>query len=82
MKYYEDNADKHLYTWSPLNIGNLFYYAGFEIIEVKRFVHRMPPFVSNIDAIFGSKVCNIICMLYALLRPKMSQVRLIARRPL
>jgi hypothetical protein len=30
-KYVEQNMDQHLYTWAPVNIGNLVRYAGFTV---------------------------------------------------
>lgn len=79
-EYYAGNIDMHLYTWSPVNIGNLFHCAGFQIIEVSRYTHRWPPFLMTIDRVFGRKICNFICHVYARMRPKLTQIRLVARK--
>jgi SAM-dependent methyltransferase len=79
--YMPGNVDQHLYTWSPMNLGNLFRHSGFDIHEVKRIPHRWPPFVRGIDRIAGRAMCNLICEIYGRLRPKMTQIRIVARRP-
>lgn len=79
--YIEGNIDQHLYTWSPVNLGNLFRHAGFRVDEVKRIPHRWPPAVDKIDKIFGRTVCNLVCRLYAYARPKLTQVGIVATRP-
>jgi SAM-dependent methyltransferase len=79
MAYHRDDIDRHLYTWSPLNLGNLFDAAGFEIVEVRRYAHRWLPRIDRIDRIFGRRITNALCVLHAHLRPKMTQVRLVAR---
>jgi SAM-dependent methyltransferase len=79
-QYFEHNRDRHLYTWSPVNLGNLFHYAGFEIIDVRRYAHRWPPGISMIDKALGRTICNIICYFYSIARPKLTQVRLVARK--
>jgi SAM-dependent methyltransferase len=80
--YHPDNIDQHLYTWSPVNLGNLFHHAEFDVIDVRRIVHSWPPRIEVIDRVLGRKICNRICWAYALARPKLAQVRIVARRPL
>jgi len=80
-KYVQDSIDQHLYTWSPQNLGNLFCYAGFDIVTVRRVIHRWPPKVDAIDRLFGRAFCHAMCRLYGFLRPKLTQVQIVARRP-
>ncbi len=80
-RYHPNNIDRHLYTWSPMNIGNLFRHAGFDIISVERVAHRWPPRVDLIDKLLGRTLCNLLCRLHALVRPKLTQVRVVAQKP-
>lgn len=80
-QYQENNTDQHLYTWSPMNLGNLFRYAGFDIISVERIAHRWPPRIDLIDKLLGRMLCNLLCRLHAIARPKLTQVRVVAQRP-
>jgi SAM-dependent methyltransferase len=78
--YRSDNIDQHLYTWAPVNIGNLFHHARFDVISVQRVVNRWPPRVELIDRVLGRAVCNFVCRLYSLARPKLTQIRVVARK--
>lgn len=42
-----NNFDMHLYTWTPLTIGNLLKVAGFEPKSIRVFSHAFPPRISN-----------------------------------
>ncbi len=79
--YKPDNIDQHLYTWSAINLGNLFRHAGFEVKEVKRYAHRWPPKIALIDKLFGRTICNLACRFYAYSRPKLTQLRIVATNP-
>jgi len=81
-KFVPNNRDQHLYTWSPMNIANLFSAAGFNVISSRRFAHRWPPKVEIVDRMFGRAICNLLCKIYAHLRPGLTQIRLVARKPL
>ena len=80
--YRRENTEQHLYTWSAVNLGNLFSRAGFEVVAVTRIAHRWPPRIDVIDRMFGRPLCNLICKLHGLLRPKLTQIRIVAKRPL
>jgi SAM-dependent methyltransferase len=78
--YKSGNIDQHLYTWSPMNIGNLFHHAGFEVESVRRIVHRWPPGIHVIYRLLGSRVANVVCLMFGWLRPNITQIRVVARR--
>ncbi len=42
-EYKPNDINRHLYSWSPMCIGNLFTEAGFEVIESKPYIHKWPP---------------------------------------
>ena len=41
--YKRNDVNHHLYTWSPMCLGNLFTDAGFAVKESKPFIHKWPP---------------------------------------
>ena len=63
-RYKPNDINFHLYTWSEMNLGNLFTNAGFKIDEVKELKHRWPPKYFKIREIMGEKLFNIICRIY------------------
>jgi hypothetical protein len=78
--YEPHNIDQHLYTWSPLNLGNLVHAAGFDV-ELCRWVgFRFPPKPHLFYRGLGPKVFHIISRAYGSLATRLSQVHLVARR--
>jgi SAM-dependent methyltransferase len=75
------DINQHLYTWSPLNLGNLFACAGFEVVECREFVHRWPPKWDLIAARLGWTMFHRVARLHGWLRRDQSQVRIVARKP-
>ena len=78
-----DPADhnRHLYTWSPLNLGHLFDEAGYVVEEAEEIVHRWPPFASQIARVGGRPLFDLASRAYGRLRRSVSQVRVVARVP-
>lgn len=79
-KYDKNDINKHLYTWSEMNLGNLFDAAGFEVDTVNEIFHRWPPYYETIDKLFGNGVFNLLCRIYARLKPNLSQVKIVAHK--
>ncbi|WP_406685331.1 class I SAM-dependent methyltransferase [Seonamhaeicola sp. MEBiC1930] len=75
-KYKPNDINFHLYTWSEMNLGNLFNHAGFEVLEVEELLHKWPPNYLKIRKILGEKVFNIVCNLYGFLNNNSSQIRI------
>ena len=40
MKYKPNDINHHLYSWSPMCIGNMFTEAGYSLIESKSYIHK------------------------------------------
>jgi len=78
--YKPNDINYHLYSWSPMSLGNLFNEAGFDVIESKAYRHRWPPFYTSIAKIFGRSVFNLVCRMYARLWTTSYQVRVVARK--
>ena len=76
-----NDPDLHLFSWSANNIANLAKAVGFEIVESREWVHRLPPKWKTLKRFLPAKIFEVTCVLTALLDRRRSQVRLIARRP-
>jgi SAM-dependent methyltransferase len=81
-KYNSADINKHMYTWSEMNIGNLFAEAGFSIIESKELLYRFPPRHQKMYKLFGKNIFNKMCRIYAVWARyrHMTQIRLIAEK--
>ena len=79
-KYDPNDVSKHLYTWSEMNLGNLFTAAGFDVIEVQEIKHRWPPKSQLIWRLAGKAGFDLASRIYARLRPGLSQVRIVAEK--
>ena len=80
MKYQENDMHRHLYSWSPSNLGNIFNEAGFTVIESKPYMHKWPPRYTSIAKYFGRNIFELSCRLYGHLNRKWIQVRIIAEK--
>lgn len=78
--YREDDIHKHLYSWGPGTLGNLFAEAGFKIVESKPFIHKWPPYYQKIAKIFGPRIFHIIAKIYAHWERSTFQIRVVARK--
>ena len=64
--YNPNDPNHHLYTWSPMNLGNLFAEAGLEILSAGPFNHRWPPRHETILRLFGRRGFEFCCRIYGL----------------
>ena len=78
--YKKDNIDRHLYTWSPMNLGNLFDEAGFNVIESKPYRHKWFPKAMKVGRYMGRNLFDFSCSIYDRVRRYSSQVRIIAKK--
>lgn len=79
--YDPSDHNRHLYTWSPLNLGHLFDEAGYTVEEAEEVVHRWPPFARQIARVGGRPLFDLASRAYGHLRRSLSQVRVVARVP-
>jgi SAM-dependent methyltransferase len=79
--YKPNDINYHLYSWSPMNLGNLFTEAGYKVLESKAFIHRWPPYYYKIAKLFGKGFFHFVSRIYGYLkRSTSSQVRVIAEK--
>jgi len=62
------DRDHHLFTWGPLNLGNLVTEAGFEVNESRICTSAWSPKFFWIHKLFGLTTFKIACFLFAILR--------------
>jgi SAM-dependent methyltransferase len=86
-RYSNTDPNHHLYSWSPMSLGNLFAEASLTVIESKAYVHCWPPrFMSRtLRAIGGRLLFEAGCRAYGALTylnltPALCQARVVARR--
>jgi len=75
-----DDVNWHLYSWSPMCIGNLLTEAGFDVIESKPYIHKWPPFYRHIARFGGRRGFEIACRIYGRLERSWFQVRAVATK--
>jgi SAM-dependent methyltransferase len=89
-KFDAADINKHLYTWSPLALGNLFSAAGFEVAEVRPSRLMWPPAFRQLLAVFGERAFQVICRIYRTARMALwplkpvdshASIIILARRP-
>jgi SAM-dependent methyltransferase len=78
--YQPNDVNHHLYSWSPMCIGNLFTEAGFRLIESKPYIHKWPPNYLAI-ARLGRRWFDLACRLYARWETTWFQVRAVGEKP-
>ena len=62
------DKDHHLFTWSPLNLGNLVVEAGFEIKECRICTSAWSPKFFWIHKFLGLSTFKAACFLFGILR--------------
>jgi len=64
LSYKKNDINFHLYSFSPMNLGNLLINNGFEVLLSKTLYHKWPPKVYLLSRIIGTKALNSISYLY------------------
>jgi len=77
-KYTEFNFEQHLYSWSPIDIGNLVHNVGFTVLSAERICHRIPPKGALVLKLCGNTLFHLACRLWGWLRPNQTQIRVVA----
>ena len=79
-RYKPDDVNRHLYSWSPMCIGNLFTEAGFSVIESKSYIHKWPPKYRFVAKVGGRQLFEIACRIYGRIERSWFQVRVVAEK--
>lgn len=78
VKYLPNDINFHLYSFSPMNLGNLLSSVGFNKIQVEPILHKWPPFYLQMQKYFGWKLFHIFSIVYGKLRTNNVQIRAVA----
>ncbi len=79
-RYIPSDVNHHLYSWSPMCIGNLFSEAGFSVIESKAYIHKWPPMYRYIATLGRRPLFELACRIYGRLARSWFQVRVVAEK--
>lgn len=79
-KYYENDVNKHLYSFSPMNLGNLFFANKFKVLKTGIIYHKWPPFWLKIQQLFGWKIFHFIAKIYGRLNLYWTQSFIVAQK--
>jgi len=75
----EKDKNNHLYSWSPMNLGNLFNEAGFNVIYSKALIHKWPRYYRWF-AKLGWPFFHLICRIYGHLARNWFQVEILGEK--
>jgi SAM-dependent methyltransferase len=78
MEWHPQNVNQHLYTWSPMCLGNLFTTAGYQVQKAEVLKSQWPPYYMGMRKLLGEKLFRIVCQMYGRLRGNLYQTRVIA----
>lgn len=78
--YRPNDINRHLYSWSPMSLANLFTEAGYYLIESKAYIHKWPPHYKMIARLGGRKLFEIACRIYGRIERSWFQVRVVAEK--
>jgi SAM-dependent methyltransferase len=78
--YQPNDINHHLYSWSPICLGNLFTEAGFSVHQCKPYIHKWPPLYRYIAKLGGRLIFDIACRIYGRLERSLFLVRVVASK--
>ncbi|MFN8476043.1 MAG: class I SAM-dependent methyltransferase [Anaerolineae bacterium] len=78
--YVPNDINHHLYSWSPMCLGNLFTEAGYRVIESKPYIHKWPPYHRQIARFGGRAAFDLACRAYGRIERSWAQVRIVAAK--
>lgn len=74
-KWDPNDVNKHLYSFSLINLGNLLDAAGFEVVKTEIIWHKWPPYFNVIKNLLGWNIFHMICRIYGRMNLRYVQIR-------
>ena len=74
-KFKTDDINKHLYSFSSMNLENILQMNGYNNIKTENVLHKGPPFWLQIQKYFGWRLFHIVCYIYGHLNLYWSQTK-------
>lgn len=78
-KFIASDINKHLYTWTPLLIGNLLEAAGFKVKTITIQTHAWIPWSKHLHRLLPKVIFNSLCTIWSILN-KSRQIKVIATK--
>ncbi len=78
-QYRAADINQHLYTWTPMSLGNLFTRAGLIVERVELLPHRLLPKTTSVRGIVPTRIFHFWCNLWGLLTWT-RQIRIVASK--
>jgi len=78
-RYRETDSNRHLFSWSPSNLGNLFAEAGFRVDVARPYLYKWPPGYQSL-ARLGRPIFHLACHLWGRLERSWVQVEILATK--
>ena len=75
QQWVANDVNKHLYSFSPMNLGNILQGVGFTDIDTKHVLHKWPPKYKEITKIFGFGAFHMASWIYGHLNKRFVQVK-------
>jgi SAM-dependent methyltransferase len=69
-----NDVNNHLYSFSPMNLGNILQAAGFTDISAKPVFHKWIPGYKTIHRVFGPEIFHLLCRFYGTLNKRYVQI--------
>lgn len=79
-KFLNNDLHKHLYSWSPSNLGNILSVSGFKIIESKPFPSRWIPKRYFLKRFMTWNMFHFFCKIWSYIDNDYYQVKAIAEK--
>jgi len=78
VQYDPEDPHRHLFTWNPLNLANLFKCAGYRVLSARPYFHRWPPKGWLLQRWFGWKVFHALSSVYGRCFTRLSHSMVVA----
>ena len=65
LKYRVNDINYQLYSFSPMNLGNILDANGFEVIKVEKIQHRWIPKYIFFYKLLGRRIFNFLCYIFS-----------------
>lgn len=79
--YKPNDINFHLFSWSPMNLGNILHAAGFQVIKSEPFIHKWPPKQTLLVRLLGWKIYHLLCRVYGRIETTWCHIRAVAVKP-
>jgi SAM-dependent methyltransferase len=74
-QWFPNDVNNHLFSFSPMNLGNILQAVGFKEIKIEPVFHKWAPKYKLIDRFFGFKMFHRLSWLYGNINRNLVQVK-------